>query len=312
MQVERWTIPSGEAGRTEWLARRRNYINGSELGALFAASPFITPYALYADKAGLAAPDDKDNKAMRRGRWQEPAVAEMMRDLHPDWEIEKCADYFYSDETGLGCTPDFWLTCPERGRGILQCKNVARRIFENEWGEELPLWIVLQTLLEQMLTGVSWGVTGVMVRTEFDDDPREFPFDRHSDAEQRIIDSAAAFWEDVKAGRQPKPDYAADGDVIRAIFAKDTGATIDLSRDNRMPELLDLREELSTRKNNTEKELKAVNAEIAEKIGGATYVIVPGWEKVSFKTQVRKGYVVQDTSYRVLRAKRAATERKAA
>ena len=305
MTIQRWTIPSGEAGRAEWLARRRNYINGSEIGGLFGCSPFLTAYALYMDKARLIEPEDKDNKAMRRGRWQEPAVAEMIRDLHPEWQIEKCADYFYSNELGLGCTPDYWVTCPERGRGILQCKNVARRIFENEWGEELPLWIILQTLLEQMLTEVPWGLTGVMVRTEFDDEPKEFPFERHPEAEQRIIDATAEFWASVKAGRRPKPDYAADADIIRAVYARDTGKTVDLSRDNRMGELLDIRERLSAEKTGAEKELKAITAEIAEKMGDATYAIVPGWDKVSFKTQMRKGYVVEDTTFRVLRAKRA-------
>ncbi len=313
MQIERWTIPPGAEGRAEWLARRRKYISGTDIAcACDVSTPFKTPYALFAEKAGLVEPSNSDNDAMRRGRVFEPAIAQAILEKHPDWQVEKCTEFFYSDELGLSCTPDFWLSRPGHPKEIVQGKTVAKPYFDEHWQDGVPLWILLQTLLEMKLTGVPTGRVAALVTSTYSYELHLFPFERHAEAETQMVAAAAAFWANVRAGREPRPNYALDGDVIRAIYPRDNGKTIDLSRDNRMPELLEQREELSARKNGAEKELKAVNAEIAEKIGDATYAIVPGWEKISFKTQLRKGYTVEDTSYRVLRVKRADAQQEAA
>lgn len=307
MQIERWTITD----RAEWLARRKTNINGSEIGALFGCSPFLTPFALYAHKAGIVDLPDNDNAAMKRGRILEPAIAEALREERPDWTIRKCTDYFWSRECGLGCTPDFEVTCPERGEGTVQGKTVAKQYFEEHWQEGPPEWIILQTLQEMMFRQTRWGGVAALVLSNFDVDLKFYPFERYAPAEQRIIDAAGRFWTDVSVRREPPINYGLDGEIIKAMYPEDSGETIDLTGDNRMPELLDLRERLSKQKNGAEKDLKAVTAEIAAKMGDATFAIVPGWKKITFKKQTRKGYTVEDTSFRVLRATRAAPERDA-
>jgi predicted phage-related endonuclease len=307
MSIERWTI----TGRDEWLERRKANINGSEIGALFGQSPYMTRLGLYAEKAGLADMQGPDSDVLRRGRWLEPAIPVAVLEQKPDWKIEKSDAYFSSPDLRIGCTPDFIVHCPTRGAGVLQGKTVAKPVFDADWQDGPPLWIILQTLQEMMLTEVQWGAIGVLIVSSYTVDCRVWEFERHAETEARIIFEAAKFWTDVEAGVEPAPDYSLDADVIRAIYPRDNGTTIDLSRDNRMPELLDEFERLNAEEKGAAKQLKAVKAEIAAKLGDAAAATLPGWE-VRNTTVERAGYTVQPTSYRQLRVKRTASERKAA
>jgi hypothetical protein len=194
---------------------------------------------------------------------------------------------------------------------VLQAKTVAKPIFDQEWDGGPPKWIILQTLQEMMLTECAWGVIAALVLTSFTVELQTWDFTRHEAAEEKIRIEAGKFWTAVAAGEPPPPDYEVDGDTIRAMFPRDNGETLDLSGDNRLPELLDLYETLSADEKAAGKQLKAVKAEIAAKIGDATAATLPGWH-LSNKTIERAGYVVKPTSFRQLCVKRTNEERKAA
>jgi predicted phage-related endonuclease len=307
MQIERWTITN----HAEWLERRRRNINGSEVGGLFGCSPYVTPYALYADKAGLAEISAPDSDVLKRGRILEPAIAAAVAEERPGWKIQKATDYLWSPDARLGCTPDFDVHCPERGMGVLQGKTVAKPKFDEEWQDGPPLWMVLQTHQEMMLSGVRWAAIGVLITSTFTIDCRIYEFERHEGAEARIFNAAGKFWHDLAVGRAPEPDWCRDDTIVKLMYPQDNGVTIDLTTDNRMPELLADFERLSAEGNKAEAALKAVKAEIAAKLGDAAAARLPGWE-VTHKTQERKGYVVQPTTFRVLRVKRTEQGRAAA
>ena len=307
MPIERWQITS----RQEWLERRKKNINASEIGALFGCSPYLTRFALYADKAGLADADSPDTEVLRRGRILEPAIAAAVQEQRPDWKIQKSEDYIWSPASAIGCTPDFIVHCPRRGTGVLQGKTAAKPIFDEDWQDGPPQWIVLQTLQEMMLSEVQWGAIAVLVTGTWSIDCQIWEFERHAEAEARIVVGARKFWQDVAAGRKPTADYGRDDGVLKLMFPRDNGETVDLSKDNRMPELLERFEALSEIKRDTEQELGAVKAEIGEKLGEAACARLPGWQ-VTNKLQHRKETVQKASSFRVLRVKRLAEEKAAA
>jgi predicted phage-related endonuclease len=308
MPIERWTITD----REEWLARRKPNINGSEVGALFGCSPFLTPFALFADKAGLAELPMIDSDVLERGQILEPSIPPAVLRERPDWKIEKATDYLWSPEWRLGCTPDFYAYCPHRGKGVLQGKTVAGPEFDEKWQNGPPKWILLQTLLEGMLSECSWAAIGVLIiRNAYKLERAVFEFERHPGAEAKIVAEAARFWADVEADRPPAPNYAMDGDTIKALFPHDDGPAIDLSQDNRMPELLDRYETLSAMNGHAEKELKAIKTEIAAKLGAAAVATLPGWQ-VTHKLQTRKETLIKETSFRVLRIKRVGQQQEQA
>lgn len=308
MSIERWTITD----REEWLKRRKPNINGSEVGALFGCSPFLTPFALFADRAGLAELPALDSDVLERGQILEPSIPPAVLRERPDWTIEKATDYLWSPEWRLGCTPDFYAHCPRRGVGVLQGKTVAGPEFDEKWQGGPPKWILLQTLLEGMLSECSWAAIGVLIiRNAYKVERAVFEFERHAGAEAKIVAEAARFWADVDAGRQPPPNYALDGDTIKALFPRDDGPQLDLSADNRMPKLLQRYEILSAIGTRAEKRLKAIKAEISDKLGAAAVATLPGWQ-VTHKLQTRKETVIKETSFRVLRIKRVGQQQEQA
>jgi predicted phage-related endonuclease len=306
MSVHRTPITSREA----WLAKRAENIGASEIAALFGCHPYRTALQLYAEKTGVARTAPA-SAVLERGHILEPAVAEMARRERPDWRIEKASDYLSAPEWRLGCTPDFWVDCPRRGPGVLQCKTVAKPVYDETWADGPPLWVLLQTLQEQMLAGVAWGAVGVLITSTYTVAGALHDFARHEATEARIIAAARAFWSDLEAGRPPQPDFDRDGETIRALHPQDNGAILDLSGDNRLPELLAQYETYAAMGRRAEKELKRVKAEIAAKLGDAAGAVLPGW-RIAFPTRQRAGYEVKPTRYRELRVTRQAETEQAA
>lgn len=301
--IERWKITD----HAEWLHRRRANINGSEVAALFGCNPFMTNLALYAEKADLAKLPAPDSDVLRRGRILEPAVAAGVLEERPDWKISKANEYLWSPAWRLGCTPDFHAHCPRRGIGVVQTKTAAKPIFDEDWQDGPPQWIVLQTLQEMMLEDVAWGAIALLVMNFYTVDIHIWEFERHAPAEKRMIQKAAMFWDAVAERRQPAFNFDEDADVIKALFPRANNTTVDFTNEPRMAALLTEHESLKAIACHAEKRLKPLKAEIAAMMGEAGTAIVPGFESVTFKNQERAGFTTAPTSFRVLRTKRAAT-----
>lgn len=316
MTVHRTPITS----RADWLALRAGKIGGSEIAALFGEHPFKTHLELYAEKAGLVPADAPSSAIMQRGLILEPAVAEAVRTLRPTWRLAKNEDYLWSDDWRLGATPDYLAYDPARDSvGVLQTKAIAMPEFLEKWWQHgPPMGYVLQTTQEVMLDaqarGIAnaWGAIGVLAISSYGYETRVWEFERNAGAETRIIRAAEAFWGAVERGEPPAPDFARDGDVIKALHPRDDGTTLDLTGDNRLAFLLDERERLGAEIRTAapaEKQLDAINAEIKAKIGAASVVICDGWE-LSHKLQSRKATPASE--FRVLRAKRVKVREMAA
>lgn len=63
--------PAFVQGSIEWLATRNNYLGGSEIATIMGYNKYKTPYQLWQQKVGVAAPDEK-TYAMERGNQLEP------------------------------------------------------------------------------------------------------------------------------------------------------------------------------------------------------------------------------------------------
>ena len=110
MPIEKREIKS----REEWLKWRKQDITASPIGALFNCHPYSTVFRLYAEKRGTEFIHE-DNKAMRRGRWMEPAVAKAVEEMRPEWKLEPARHYLRDPELRLGATPDFYIHGDPRG-----------------------------------------------------------------------------------------------------------------------------------------------------------------------------------------------------
>jgi predicted phage-related endonuclease len=293
--------------RQSWLEWRKNVVTASRVCQLpaFDCSPFKqnTPLRLFAELRGVEFPDSED-RVMRRGRWLEPAVALAVGELRPDWQIAPAREFLVDDDLELGATPDFYIGGDPRGLGCLQAKTVAPSVYEKEWegGEVVPFWIVLQTLTECMLRDAAFGVVAALVVDAFNMDCVIHEVPRHPAAEEKIRNEVRRFMADVHAGREPDPDFARDGAMLRLLLPKETpGSIVDLSGNNEIPDKLARRATLNAEIKQHEAEIESIENEVRHIMGEAASIAgLEGW-RVTWKTQHRVAYTVPAKDMRVLR-----------
>lgn len=305
------------SSRADWLKLRADDVTASVAGALFGVHPYVSAYGLFSLKTGLTSEDAEEGDAMRRGRLLEPVAVQMLREDRPDWKIKHNSGpgqvYLRDPALRIGATPDIFVTCKERGRGVIQVKNIEPRVFREKWqggsskGEiEIPLWIVIQAIVEARLSGADFAcVTPLVVSYGVSMPILDIPL--HDGIWNKLVEKVGAFWgENVAKNVAPPPDYAQDGALIAAMYGQADGTTIDLSRDNRIMEILAERELLKAREkdgNDAEKRRKELDAEIIHKLGSATVADLGNGVTVSAPTTHRGAYEVKPTSYRAVKVK---------
>jgi predicted phage-related endonuclease len=301
------------ASREEWLALRHKTVGASEIACLLGAHPYMTPLSLWMAKSEISVSAD-ETSAMRRGRHLESVAIEMLREERPDWIVNANAipgGRFYRDlDRRISCTPDAFVSAPGRPAGICQIKSVSaaafRKSWKNEAGEiEPPLYAAVQAIQECALTGMQWACVAALV-VDFGIDLHIIEIPVHAGILARLDDATADFWRHVEEERPYDPDYARDGALIAQLYADDNGGTIDLSANNRIVEVVALREKLKEREADGTaaiKERKTLDAEIINFLGNAARGRLADGRIIEAKTVRRAGYVVDPTSYRAVKIK---------
>lgn len=287
-------------------ALRRQDVTASPMGALFGVHPYCTALRLYAEKRGVEFIDE-DNKAMRRGRWLEPAVAKAVSEKRPDWTLHAPNVYLRDPELRLGATPDYFIQGDPRGRGVLQCKTVAPSVFHRDWdeGKEPPLWVTLQIATEMMLADAAFGAIAALLVDPHQMDVFIIEVPRMAAAEGKIVDRVKEFWRMVDEADEPAPDYGRDADVIAALRpAEIKGKTVDLAGNNILPDLLEQRAALHERMKADEARCGEIDTEIRYLMGDAEIATGLADWRITYKTTKFKAYEVAARERRVLRIAR--------
>jgi predicted phage-related endonuclease len=129
---------------------------------------------------------------------------------------------------GLGGHPDQFVTCPERGPGVLEVKT-ADWLQAKSWGDEPPLHYQLQAMAYMGLAGAQWADLVMLVGgNELRRFQMQFRPKLYAEIERRVC----AFWDSVKAGQAPKADYTRDRDALAELHGAGNGETVDLTADN--------------------------------------------------------------------------------
>jgi putative phage-type endonuclease len=299
--------------RESWLAARAQWIGASEVAALFVSptgecmSPFTTPFALWAEKTGLAQPAELDAEYVEWGNLLEPAIAGRYARVTGREIWQAPSPYAVAEHPSLPmlrATPDRWVLRaePERaGDGLLQLKNT--NAFATDWNDGPPDYVQIQVQAEMAVTGRDWCSVAVLIggcRFRYFDVERNDAFIAEIEAQVRW------FWERHVIGGVP-PDLDASERTLSTIkrmhpadngqtIALDAEALIWLKRWERAKRIGKLAELAQTR---AETELRA-------RIGGNTYAELPDGRTLSLKTSTRpeRVQVVNGTTYRTLRALR--------
>lgn len=295
-----------------WRAARAQDVTASVAGALLGVHEFESAFSLYHAKKGLAQ-EQEETAPLRRGRLLEPVAVQVLREAHPDWTIchnDGPGRVYYRDTVArIGATPDVIVECPERGRGVVQIKSVEGGVFHRKWKSEgaiePPLWISIQAILEATLTGASWAMVAPIVVGHGVEVPEiEIPI--HFGVMTKLRKAVAEFWDRIARDDPYPPDYARDGALIAGLYADDDGGEVDLSGNNRIAELLPLRETLKAREADgasAAKERKIIDAEIIHALGNCARGRLADGRMIEAKTVKRGPYAVAASSYRAVKVR---------
>lgn len=286
MQIER-ILPRN---RRAWLNARGRDVTASTVGALFDVHEYTTRLELWMLKSGRIREDGSENPAMRRGRLLEPVAVQMIREDHPEWEIDHNHrnEYWRDPAARLGATPDVLVMCPNLGPGIVQIKTVDQSVFRRKWLDEEgainpPLWIALQATLEAHLTGAKWAAVAPLTFGHGIDCP-VIGVDLIPGVVESIYAATEEFWCSIEAGEEPQPDYDRDAALIERLYEYgDPTDEIDLSADNRIPELIHEAASAKEARKAAEDRLRAAEAEIKAKMGNASVAWIGRGRKITWK-----------------------------
>ena len=295
--------------RAAWLKMRQQDVTASVAGALFGVHDWVTPYQLFALKAGLVGEDEVESKAMRRGRLLEDDAIQILREDYPTWRIDQGARYYRDPAHRIGATPDAFAIAPGvEGFGVVQVKTVDPFAFRQKWkidgSVEAPLWIAVQATIEALLTGASWAcVAALVVDGGLTLHVIDIPLRPALLTKLRGL--VAEFWTRVAANDPYPPDYARDGATIARVFSEaDDDAVADLSGNARVGEILAKREALKARESDgsaAEKERKALDAELIFALGNASLGRLADGRIISAPVTKRKEFVVKANSFRAIK-----------
>ena len=180
--------------KQEWLRERKNYLGGSDLGAICGLSPYRTALDVYLDKTSNDISEDT-NAAMRWGTLLEDIIAkEYAQVTGYDVEIEPNTIY-HSEHKFLGANIDRWVDrWVNNGTYILECKT-AGFTKAKEWGDsgtdQIPEPYLIQVAYYAAICNVSKVDIAVLIGGQ---DFRIYTYNRNKDLEDKIIKIGINFW----------------------------------------------------------------------------------------------------------------------
>lgn len=148
-----------------WHALRVKHVGGSEIGALFDKSPWMTRFTLWHEKAGKIGSRDFGNDRTEWGKRLEPAIAQGVTD-QMRWDLLNSREYYTNDLVpGMGCTLDYIVVDHIDGPGIVEIKFVAAySTWATDWTDKrAPTHIELQLQHQLACTGWGWGAIVVFI-----------------------------------------------------------------------------------------------------------------------------------------------------
>lgn len=288
-----------ENTREQWLQERMSCIGASDSPSVLGINPFKSAFQLWAEKTGFAEADDlSKNEAVEFGIRLERPVAEAFAErtgrrveMWPPFSLVRDPQRPY-----VSCTPDAVQECERRGEGLVQIKTTSA-YNAGDWTDGPPLYYQVQVQQELHVTGYSWGTLVVLIGGQ---KLRWFDVERNDRFISALLPKLDDFWSLVQNQTPPEVDgSAATASVLAKLHPDDDGTEVLLPA-----EAAGWSDEIEAAK----EQIKAAEAvrtaaenKLKAAIGDATFGLLPNGGLWSWKTQDRKGYVVEPTSFRVLR-----------
>lgn len=291
-------IPCGD--EAAWLSERCKRVQASDAAKILADDQ---SYAVYADKVAPVLFANRDERFDIKLAMEAPVRNLYQRKyggrVHawPAYTIAVSKEYPW-----LGCTPDSLVEDPSRhGVGNHQIKCWSE--FEKaKWlADGPPLYVQVQTQIEMLVIGCTWGVIAVMFGSQSLERFYVEPNEAFLSAALPILRD---FYTCLELRTPPPVDgSAASTKALARLHPNDNGMAVHLPEDSdawlaRLRRVKSLAKRCEERKAAIENQIRAA-------IGDNTFGVTPSGEWLSWKSQTRKSYTVSESTSRVLRECRA-------
>ena len=203
--------------RTEWLAKRKLGIGGSDISAIAGVNPYYSATDVLLDKLGLSEPK-VETEAMYWGTALEPVIADRFASDY-GLQLERGVLTIDRERPHLLGTPDYLIANKPCG---LEVKTVGLRQAKF-WGEEgtdqAPRPYLTQCHWYMMLTGMDeWYIAALVAGQDF----RVYHITRDREIEEILRGLAEKFWHDhILTQSHPDPtSLAVEINYLKARFPK--------------------------------------------------------------------------------------------
>lgn len=287
--------------RLAWLAERKTGIGGSDASAVMGCSPWKSTFALWAEKTGMAPADDAETEAMEWGKRLEKAIAEKYAEAtgrevkvfgseYPEIMRHATRPYMIGSLDGLV------TRSLSEAPGVLELKTTGGHRGD-EWETEAPLHYQVQLQHYLAVTGRRWGSFAVLIGGQ---KFRWYDVERNDTFVAALEARCEWFWGLVERQEAPPVDDSeSTADALRAIYSGESGETIVLGPESEawVRDLTATKAQIA----GLEAQKRGIENKIKAALGSASYGVVPGVGKFSFKTQRREAHAVEASEFRVLR-----------
>lgn len=225
--------------RSEWLARRKGSIGGSDASSLIGLNPYGSAYSVWADKTGKL-PDKPDNEATRQGRDLEDYVATRFCE-ETGKRVRREKSMLYNPAYPYAHADiDRWVIGENAG---LECKTTSVMNLKRFKGGAFPATYYVQCMHYMAVTGADrWYLAVLIFGTDF----HHFVIERDEEEIAALMEQEEAFWKLVQKDTSPAPDGSvATTEALTAIYAEPSVVRMELfGRDNLLKEYQDLTKEI--------------------------------------------------------------------
>lgn len=302
-------------GEEAWLEMRNNGIGGSESGAVCGVSPHQSPTQVWLKKTGLTADNYTDNEQMFWGRELEDVVATHFANLngfkirrnnavliHPEHDFMlanldreivgqeektileiKTASAFTMDKWTKGAIPAIEMTL-ENGIWVPS---------KGETLGDIPEHYQIQVQHYMAVTGATKGYLAVLIGGQ---KYMQFEIQRDDELIQFLTKIESEFWNYVVTNTAPPMDESSlTAATLNALYPSSNGQTIVLPDD--ATRLIMDYEDYSCQEKTAKEAKENAKMQLQAMLGDAEVGIADG-KLVKWKNTTRKGYIVNETTYR--------------
>ena len=210
------------ANHEEWKKLRGQYIGGSDAAAVVGLNPFVSQYALWAEKTGKIPPFE-GNLATEVGAYLEEFIAKKFEQETGKKVRRVNQSFFNSDYPFAIANIDREIVGEDAG---LEIKHTSELNLKKFKGGEYPANYYAQCVWYMAVTGKKrWYLAVLIGNKEF----RWFTIERDEAEIAALMGAGRDFWELVKNNTPPAIDGTqATTNAIKAIYADNNENTVDL------------------------------------------------------------------------------------